>query len=70
MFLGVFVRRQQIDRFHMAKVNIVAQQEYEQQFTDIFLLLVAVQRFIAFEFAANVSQFLVDTLNFCFFAFA
>ena len=46
LFLCVFVGAEQINGLHVTEVNVVAQQENEQQFADIFLLLVAVQRFV------------------------
>lgn len=54
----------------MAEVNVVAEQEDEQQLTHIFLLLITVERLIAFEFTPNVRQFLVHTLHFRLFTFA
>lgn len=54
----------------MAEVNVVTQQKYEQQFTDIFLLLITVQCLVTLKFTSNVSQLLVDTLNLGLLAFA
>lgn len=53
----------------MSKINVMAEKEYEKQFTDILLLLVSVECFVAFEFASNVRKFFVDALDFCFFTF-
>lgn len=36
----------------------------------IFLFLISIQCFVAFEFRANIREFFVDSFNFCFFAFA
>jgi hypothetical protein len=47
LLLGVLIRRQQIDRFHVPKINVMTKQEYKQQLANIFLLLIAVQRFVA-----------------------
>lgn len=54
----------------MAEVNVVAKQEDEQQLTHVFLLLITVKCFVAFEFTSNVRQLLVHTFHFRFFAFA
>lgn len=54
----------------MAKIDVMPKQKDEQQFAYIFLLLIAVQRFITFEFASNIGQLLVDTLDFSLFTFA
>lgn len=54
----------------MAKIDVMPKQKDEQQFAYIFLLLIAVQRFVTFEFASDVGQLLVDTLDFSLFAFA
>lgn len=70
LLLRVFIRRQQIHGLHMAKVDVMAEQEDEQQLTHIFLLLIAVERLVAFEFTSNIRQLLVHTLHFRLFAFA
>lgn len=70
LLLGIFVRGEQVDRLHVAEVDVVAKQEYEQQFAHIFLLLVAVQRLVTFEFASDVRELFVDALHFGFFALA
>ncbi len=54
----------------MPEINVMAKKKYKQQFTDIFLLLVSIERFVAFEFAPNVGQFFVNTLYLCFLALA
>nr|KAF6471651.1 hypothetical protein HJG59_011023 [Molossus molossus] len=46
----------------------MAHQEDEEQFTHLFFLTVAIKGFVPFELEANVSQFLVDSLNFHLFA--
>lgn len=52
----------------MTEINVMAKEKYKKQFTNIFLLLVSVKRFIAFELASNISQFFVNTFDFGFFA--
>lgn len=52
----------------MPEINVMTEKKYEQQFTDVFLLLVSIKRFVAFEFAPNIGQFFVNTFDFCFFA--
>ena len=47
----------------MTKIDVVALDVYVQKFTDVLLLLVAVQ-LLAFEFLPDVGQFLVDALLF------
>ena len=47
LFLCVLVGGQQVDCLDLTEVNIVTQQEDEQELADIFLLLVAIQCFIA-----------------------
>lgn len=69
MLLGVFVRRQQVDRLHLAEIDVMAEQKDEQQLADVLFLLVAVQRFVSFKFAPDVGELLVDTLDFRFFTF-
>lgn len=54
----------------MPEINVMAKQKYKQQFADIFLLLISVKRFVAFEFASNISQFFVNAFYFCFLALA
>lgn len=54
----------------MAEVDVVAKEEDEQQLADIFLLLVTIESFIAFEFTSDVRQLLVHALHFRLFAFA
>lgn len=54
----------------MAEINVVAEQKDEEQFAHVLLFLVAIERFVAFELAANVGQLLVDALDFRLFAFA
>lgn len=54
----------------MPEINVMAEEEYEQQLTNIFLLLVSIERFVAFEFASNVRQFFVNTLDLGLFALA
>lgn len=54
----------------MSEIDIVSEQKYEQQFANIFLFLVSVEGFIAFEFTADVGEFLIDTFDLGFFAFA
>jgi hypothetical protein len=54
----------------VTEVDVVAQQKDEQQLADIFLLLVAVERLVAFELTSNVRELLVHALDFRLFALA
>lgn len=54
----------------MTKVDVMAQQEDEQQLADVFLLLIAVEGLVAFEFTSNVRELLVHALHFRLFALA
>lgn len=54
----------------MAKVNVMAQQEDEEQLAHILLLLVAIQRLVSLELGADIGKLLVDALNFCLLALA
>lgn len=47
LLFGVFVRCEQVNGLHMTEINIMTQQKYEQQFADVLLLLVTIQRFFA-----------------------
>ena len=58
LFLGVLVRRKQVHGLDVAEVDVVAEQEDEEQLANVLLLLVAVQRLVALEFAPG---------KFCFF---
>jgi hypothetical protein len=49
LFFCVLVWREQVDGFHVAEVDVMAEQEDEQQLTNVLLLLVPVQRFVALE---------------------
>ena len=42
LFFCVFVWRQQIDSFHVPKVNVVAKEEYKKKFANILFLLVSI----------------------------
>lgn len=42
LFLSVFVRTEQVDSLHMAKVDVMTQQKDEYQLANVFLLLVAI----------------------------
>ena len=44
---GIDGSKSDVDGFHMPKINIMAEQENEKQFANIFLLLVAIKCFIA-----------------------
>jgi hypothetical protein len=46
MLFCELVGAKEVNCLHVAKVNIIAQQKYEQQFTYIFLLLITIQRFV------------------------
>lgn len=65
LFFGVLVGRQKVDCFHVAKVNVMSEQEDEEQLTYIFLLLVAIQRLVPLKLGTYVCQLLVDALDFC-----
>lgn len=54
----------------MTEVDVMAKQENEKQLAHVLLLLVTVQRFVAFELAPNVGQLLIDALDFGLFTFA
>lgn len=47
----------------MTEVDVVAEQEDEEQLANVLLLLVSIQRLIAFEFVPNVCQFFVYSLH-------
>lgn len=47
LFFGVFIRDEQIDGLFVPEVDVVAEQEYKQQFAYIFLLLIPIQSLIA-----------------------
>ena len=47
LFFGIFVGGEEIDGFHVAEIDVVAEEEDEEKFADIFLLLVAVQRLVS-----------------------
>ena len=51
MFLGVLVRREQVDGLDVTEVDVVAEQEDEEELAHVLLLLVAVQRLVALELA-------------------
>lgn len=68
LFLRVLIGREQIDGFHVAEIDVVAQQEYKQQFAHIFLLLVSIQSLVTFELVTNVRQLFIDAFDFRFFA--
>lgn len=59
LFFGVFVGREQINRLHMSKINIMPQKENKQQLAHVFLLLVTIQSFITFKLATYISQLLI-----------
>lgn len=46
----------------MTEVNVVTEQKDEEQFADILLLLVAIERLVSLELAADVGQLFVDSL--------
>ena len=54
----------------MTEVDVVAQKEDKQQFADIFLLLISIESFVAFEFIPYIRQLFVDSLDFCLFRLA
>ena len=54
----------------MTEIDVMSQQKDKQQFTDVFLLLVAIQCLIPFELVPDVRQLLIDALYFRLFTFA
>ena len=70
LLLSVLVGGEQVDGLHLAKVDVMAEQEDEEQLADVLLLLVAVQRLVALEFRTNVGQLFVDALDLGLLAFA
>lgn len=46
----------------MTEVNVVTEQKDEEQFADILLLLVAIERLVSLELAADIGQLFVDSL--------
>ncbi len=70
LFFCVFVRDEQVDGFLVAKINVVTKQKDEEQFANIFLLLIAVERLVALELRSNIGEFFVDTLDLGFSTFA
>jgi len=46
LFLGILVGAEKVDGLHVTKVDVMSQQEDEQQFTYVFLLLITIQRLI------------------------
>lgn len=69
LLLRVFVGRQQINSFHVTKINVVSEKEDEEQFTDILLFLVSIQSLVSLKFVSDVGQFLVYPFDFSLFAF-
>lgn len=67
LLLRVFIGAEQVDRLHVAKVDIVAEKEDEEQLADVLLLTVTIQSFISFKLGADVRQLLVNTLDFSLF---
>ena len=67
MFLGVLVRRQQVDGLDVAEVDVVAEQEDEEELAHVLLLLVAVQRLVALELAPVQDLLAVFGMNCIFF---
>lgn len=61
LFLGVFVRRDEIDGLEVAEVDVVALNVDIEQFAHVFLLLVAVQA-AGLELLSDVGQLLIHTL--------
>jgi len=53
----------------VAKVDVMAEEKDEQQLANIFLLLIAVEGFVSFEFAPYIGQLLVYAFNLRLFAF-
>ena len=67
MFLGVLVRREQVDGLDVAEVDVVAEQEDEEELAHVLLLLVAVQRLVALELAPVQDLLAVFGMNCIFF---
>lgn len=69
LLLCVLVGTEQVDGFHVSKVDVMAKQEDEEQLAYIFLLAVAVQGLVPLELGANVCQLFIDPLDLRFLAF-
>ena len=39
LFFGVLVGREQVDRLHVAEVDVMSEEEDEEEFADVLLLL-------------------------------
>lgn len=68
LLLRVLVGAQQVDRLHVAEVDVVSEQEDEEQLADVLLLAVAIESLVPFELGADVGQLFVDPLDFGFLA--
>ena len=53
----------------MSKVDVMAEQEYEEQLADILLLAVAIQGLVPLKLGADVGQLFIDPLDLGFLAF-
>lgn len=53
----------------MAEINVMAEEKDEEQFADVFLLLIAIEGFVAFEFASYIGQLFVYPFHLGFFTF-
>ena len=70
LLLSVLITGQQVNRFHVPEVDVVAEEKDEQQLAHVLLLLVTIERLFTLELGANVRQLLVDTLQLRLFALA
>lgn len=46
LFLCVFVGGKQVNSLHVSEVDVMAEEENEEKFAHVFLLLVAIQGFV------------------------
>lgn len=63
LFFCVLVGAQQVDCLHVAKVDVMAKQENEEQLAHILLLAVSIQSLVALELGADVGQLLIDPFD-------
>lgn len=69
LLLRIFVGGQQVNSFHVTKINVMSEKEDEEQFTDILLFLISIQSLIPLKLVSNIGQFLVYPFDFSLFAF-
>ena len=63
LFLRVLEGGEQVDGLHVAKLDLVAKKEHEDELAHIFFLLVAVEALFVAKLAADVCQLLVHALD-------